>query len=640
VSKRAWWLGGCLIAVMVGPRPATSVAGQASGLSIVVDKPTLAAGETLQMFVDADATGTAPVSVLVDGLGVTADSFVLRLPEALSGWCPPPSTQCGRCPDGRRCFNRYLPIDARTVPGRHELPVTVTDATGRQRRAVVAIDVRPPADDDGDGMADAWESFYFGFDLRQPRATADADPDGDGVSNFDEFRRDTNPLARYVQYFGEGSAGDRPPAHGHVVNVAGLRPNAGNSVWVRTIGDGGRHSVANLGGNSGDDWVFSLGGISPYSHQADRVVALVVESTAPTAALRDVYYVDGRRSWEGPFRARAMVPSTSWYFADGGTDGTLDTFFLTYNPGAEPVEATITYRLADGRVARRSARTIAPGGRTTIWTNVDDAALGHIQASAEITASAPIIVERAWRFDPPGRTVTQVTATPGVDRPSARWIVADADATAPFETTVVIANPSSREAVVEVAALFTDQETTAGRLRVPPGGRETIPVQQLADLRGRRGSLDIVSTNGVPIVVERTFLGRDAQGPWRLATPGAPAPAVGWVLPRSVAGAGTELVLANLSPFDGEVQLIFSKNDSYVFDSPVTRTVRVPARRRLVYPLGTDDPAFAYTPATARITSQATARGTAEIVVEAISYGAGEPDQRTRASGVLGIPVP
>jgi hypothetical protein len=615
------------------------VAGQGPGLAIVLDKPSIAAGDTLQMFLSAEGAGRGPVQVLVDGLGVAADGFVVRAPEALSGWCPPPSTQCGRCPDGHRCFNRTIAIDAHTPPGRHELPVTVTEATGRVRGATLTIDVRPARDEDGDGMADVWERFYFGLDIRDRRAVPDGDPDGDGVSNLDEFRRDTNPLARYVQYFAEGSAGDRTPAHGHFVNVAGLRPDAGNEVWVRTIGDSGRRNVSNLSGNGGDDWVFSLGGINPTNYQADRVVAFAVETSQPSAALRGISYTDGMGAWEGPFRAPAMTPAMQWYFADGGTDGTLDTFFLTYNPGAEPVQAVITYRLADGRVARRSARTILPNGRTTIWTNVDDAALGRVEASAEITATAPIVIERAWRFDPPGRTVTQATATPGVDRLSTRWIVADADATAPFETTIVVANPSTRDAVVEIAAIFTDRETQAGRLRVPPGGRETIPVRRFAALRGSRGSLEVVSTNDVPIVVERTFVGSDTEGPWRLATAGAPAAAQAWVLPRSAAGVSTELVLANVSSFDAEVQLTFSKNDSYVYPSPVTRTVRVPARRRFVYPLGTEDPAFAWTPATARITSQPTARGTADIVVEAIAYGSSVPGQRTRASGALGIPV-
>ena len=27
------------------------------------------------------------------------------------------------------------------------------------------------------------------------------------------------------------------------------------------------------------------------------------------------------------------APATHWHFADGGTDGVLDTFYLFYNPG-------------------------------------------------------------------------------------------------------------------------------------------------------------------------------------------------------------------------------------------------------------------------------------------------------------------
>ncbi len=45
-------------------------------------------------------------------------------------------------------------------------------------------------DNDNDGLPDAWERRWWG----EPWAQTDAgDPDGDGVSNLDEFREDTNP---------------------------------------------------------------------------------------------------------------------------------------------------------------------------------------------------------------------------------------------------------------------------------------------------------------------------------------------------------------------------------------------------------------------------------------------------------------
>lgn len=50
-----------------------------------------------------------------------------------------------------------------------------------------------PADTDGDGLPDAWERLYFGS-INDPRATPDADPDGDGFSNLQEYLAGTNPL--------------------------------------------------------------------------------------------------------------------------------------------------------------------------------------------------------------------------------------------------------------------------------------------------------------------------------------------------------------------------------------------------------------------------------------------------------------
>jgi uncharacterized membrane protein/predicted DsbA family dithiol-disulfide isomerase len=48
-------------------------------------------------------------------------------------------------------------------------------------------------DSDGDGLPDSWEIQYFGS-ISDPRAEANLDPDGDGLSNLSEFSAGTSPI--------------------------------------------------------------------------------------------------------------------------------------------------------------------------------------------------------------------------------------------------------------------------------------------------------------------------------------------------------------------------------------------------------------------------------------------------------------
>jgi hypothetical protein len=306
--------------------------------------------------------------------------------------CPFGDSRCVvRCPDGRACFVLPLQIDVRAPLGRMTIPITIVDARGRETRTTATIDVRPSLDRDGDGMPDAWEDFYeLSF---RPDGGPDDDPNGDGVRNLDEFRRGTNPRMRYTRYFAEASTGDRAPGVEECFQVAALQHEFAYAQYT-LIGDGGRRlqTVYGVG-----DYATTLCHLDRRAHPADRVVAAIIESPIPFTVERVALTPDPTAV---PFGTPAMdAPSSRWIFADGGTDGVMDTFYLAYNPNDAPVEAALTYRLPSGVVARRRTVVLPPGVRTTTWVNADDAPLGRAEAWVEITPPP-----RSWSSGPGGST--------------------------------------------------------------------------------------------------------------------------------------------------------------------------------------------------------------------------------------------
>ena len=62
-------------------------------------------------------------------------------------------------------------------------------------------------------------------------------------------------------------------------------------------------------------------------------------------------------------------PETKWYFAEGYTGGTFDTYILVENPETDPATVKFTFMVPGGGTVERTA-TVAPCSRMT--TRVDD----------------------------------------------------------------------------------------------------------------------------------------------------------------------------------------------------------------------------------------------------------------------------
>jgi hypothetical protein len=225
--------------------------------------------------------------------------------------------------------------------------------------------------------------------------------------------------------------------------------------------------------------------------------------------------------------------------------------------------------------------------------------------------------------------VTQ-TSSPGIATPSPRWIFPEVDGRAGVETTIVIANPSSRAATVDVALLYDGEaERRAGAVAIAPGGRAVIPARQLDGLAGRRASVELVSRDGAVVVAERMLLGHDAYGPWRVASAGATSTGAHWIVPRITYV--PDAVFTNPSSVDVTLDL---RIQSFGSDEAILAEVVVPARQRRTYPLSQP---FHHV---LQVTARPTAQGPGEVVVESVRRLDGDGTSRPRAAGAIAARLP
>ena len=150
---------------------------------IKLDKTAPIANAGVDQTVNEDTLVTFDGSVSWDQNGITSYTwtFTDETPQTLSGEDP--------------TYNF-------TTPGTYIITLTVEDEAGNTATDTVTItvlldtdadgtpDVTDP-DDDNDGMPDTWETENG----LNPLDAADAslDPDGDGLTNLQEYQEDTNP---------------------------------------------------------------------------------------------------------------------------------------------------------------------------------------------------------------------------------------------------------------------------------------------------------------------------------------------------------------------------------------------------------------------------------------------------------------
>ena len=126
----------------------------------------------------------------------------------------------------------------------------------------------------------------------------------------------------------------------------------------------------------------------------NRSFAMVVDSNAPIVAERAMYFGTAR-FWDGGHESAGVSePSASWFLAEGATGAFFDTFILVANPNPTAATVTMTFLTDQGQSILRNY-TVPANARLTVNMESESPLLANAAASTTVTASQPIIVERA-----------------------------------------------------------------------------------------------------------------------------------------------------------------------------------------------------------------------------------------------------
>ena len=509
---------------------------------------------------------------------------------------------------------------------------------------VFAVDLLSRLDRDSDTLDDRWE-IAMGLDYASA-AGADGpagDPDGDGLTNLQEQTAGSHPRGTVSRFLAEGVENAFFKTR---LGIANPGTTAATAI-VRFDGPSGASTAINVHVPAGAKRTVFVDEVAP----ASASFSMVVESNGVLVTERTV-------SWDaseyGAHAERAgEAPATSWFLAEGSTGG-FALFYLLQNPGDTAATVTIRYLRPAPLAPIERTYSLPPHSRTTLPVNTQAPELANTDVSAAIASDQPILVERAMYRSVGGQVFAAGHASAGVTAAAASWFLAEGATGDFFDMFVLLANPNTTPADVEIRYLLTDGTVLTKVYTVAPESRRTIYVDdETFPGLGQalvRTTLSCAITSTVPIVVERSmWFPGPAVTPafWTEAhnSGGATSTATRWVLADGEGGgsrgAQTFVLIANTSPTPGRVRLTALPETlapPEARPAPVVKIVDVPPNSRTTVPMHAE-PGLGETRFGILVESIDTAP-LAQLVVERAMYWNAGGEIWAAGTNLLATPVP
>jgi len=162
-------------------------------------------------------------------------------------------------------------------------------------------------------------------------------------------------------------------------------------------------------------------------------------------------------------------PAQTWYLAEGCTAYGFETYVLIANTTATDASVSIVYNTSLGRIPRPTSIAVPANSRVTIRLNDE---VPNVSVSTTLAASVPVVCERAMYWN----DRIEGTDSIGVTSAGKSWYLAEGSTANGFETWVLIQNPGTATATVNVTYMTSGGAIKKQPFTVAGGDRYTVEV--------------------------------------------------------------------------------------------------------------------------------------------------------------------
>lgn len=261
-------------------------------------------------------------------------------------------------------------------------------------------------------------------------------------------------------------------------------------------------------------------------------------ATQPVVCERAMYW---NNRVEGTESIGVTLPSPTWYLAEGYTDNGYQTYVLVQNPLTSAAHVNVTYMTSKGLVQKATV-TVGAGQRYTIDVNKD---VPGCEVSARVDSDQPVICERSMYWDNKRGGHDSI----GVTKGSKTWYMAEGSTAWGFRTYLLIQNPTTNWANVDVTYNTAGGPQAKPGFLMPPQSRKTIFVND--DVENNDTSIWVTSDQEV--IAERSMYWDNGTGKAGHETVAMPAPATSVFLAEGSTAWGFDTYVCIQNPNDVDV---------------------------------------------------------------------------------------